>query len=60
MAPDYIYDSRHLCARLRTDGIKAMSRGLSRGKQVKNIVSGRNRRVEFVYSRQQEMKTFLS
>ena len=40
---DLIHDARHLCNRLRTDGIKAMSRGLSGSKQVKKIASGRNR-----------------
>ena len=34
---DLIHDARHLCMRLRTDGIKAMSRGFSGGKQVINF-----------------------
>ena len=34
---DLIHDARHLCMRLRTDGIKAMSRGFSGGKQVTNF-----------------------
>ena len=29
-----IHDTRHLCTRFRTDGIKAMSSGISGGKQV--------------------------
>ena len=40
---DLIHDTRHLCTRLRTDGIEAMSHGFSGGKQVKKIGSGRNR-----------------
>ena len=48
---DLVYDTRHLCMRLRTDGIKAMSRGFlsggggggGGGKQVKKIANGRNR-----------------
>ena len=28
---DLVYDTRHLCMRLRTDGIKAMSRGFLSG-----------------------------
>ena len=31
---DLIHDTRHLCTRSRIDGIKAMSRGISEGKQV--------------------------
>ena len=31
---DLIHDTRHLCTRLRTDGIKVMSRGFSEGKHV--------------------------
>ena len=34
---DLIHDARHLCMRLTTDGIKAMSRGFSGGKQVTNF-----------------------
>ena len=34
---DLIHDARHLCTRLRTDGIKAMSHGFSGGKQVINF-----------------------
>ena len=40
---DLIHNARHLCRRSRTDGIKAMSRGLSGGKQVKKLANGRNR-----------------
>ena len=39
---DLIHDVRHLCTRLRTDGIKAMSRGLS-GKQVINFSNTKTR-----------------
>ena len=31
---DLIHNARHLCTRSRIDGIKAMSRGISGGKQV--------------------------
>ena len=31
---DLIHDTRYLCTRFRMDGIKAMSRGISGGKQV--------------------------
>ena len=31
---DFIHDTRYLCTRSRIDGIKAMSRGISGGKQV--------------------------
>ena len=31
---DLIYDTRHICTRSRNDRIKAMSRGISRGKKV--------------------------
>ena len=40
---DRIHDIRHLCTRLRTDGIKAMSRGFPEGKQVINVSNTRNR-----------------
>ena len=40
---DLIHDTRHLCTRLRTDGIKAMSRGFSGGKQVINFSNARHR-----------------
>ena len=45
---DLIHDTRHLCTRLRHDGIIAMSRGFSGGKEV-----------EFVYSWQQKMNHFF-
>ena len=34
---DLIQDTCHLCTRLRTDGINAISRGFSWGKQVKKM-----------------------
>ena len=34
IAADLFEDTRHLCKRSRIDGIKAMSRGISGGKQV--------------------------
>ena len=40
---DHIHVTRHLCTRLRTDGIKAMSRGFSGGKQVIIFSNTRNR-----------------
>ena len=36
---DLIHDTHHLCTRLRTDGIKVMSRGFSEGKQVIKFAS---------------------
>ena len=56
---DPIHDNRHICTRSRTDGIKAMSLGFSGGKQVKKLPL-EEIAVEFVYSRQEEMKTFSS
>ena len=44
-----IHDTRHLSTRLRTDGIEAMSRGFSGGKQEKRPMQ--EIAVEFVYSR---------
>ena len=39
-------DTRHLCARLRVDGITAMSRGISGGKQnLRNANMSKNGRV---------------
>ena len=58
-AIDLIHDTHHLCTRSRTDGIKAMSRGFSGGRQEKNIAKGRNRSGIYC-SRQQETKTFSS
>ena len=40
---DLIHDTRHLCTRLRTDGIKIMSRGFSGGKQTIKFANARNR-----------------
>ena len=40
---DFFHDTHHLCARLRTNGIKAMSCGFSGGKQVINFSNTRNR-----------------
>ena len=39
-----IHDTRHLRTRFRVDGIQAMSRGISGGKQVKKIANRINRR----------------
>ena len=44
---DLIHDARHLCTRLTTDGIKAMLRGFSGGKQVINFSNTRNQGLEF-------------
>ena len=38
-----IHDTRHLRTRFRVDGIKAMSRGISGGKQVKKFANRNNR-----------------
>ena len=54
-AIDLLHDTRHLCTRLRTDGTKAVSRGFSRGNLPKQEIA-----VEFDYSKQQNMKNFLS
>ena len=40
---DLIHDTRHLCTRSKIDGIKAMSRGISGGKQVIKFVNTSNR-----------------
>ena len=58
-AIDLIHDTRHLCTRSRTDGIKAMSRGFSGSKQEKKKLPTEEIAVDFVYSRQQEMKSFF-
>ena len=42
-AIDLLQDTRHLCTRLRTDGIKAVSRGFLGGKQVIKLANARNR-----------------
>ena len=34
---DLLHDTRHLCMRFRIDGMKAMSRGISEGKQKINL-----------------------
>ena len=47
-APDLICDTCHLCTRLRTGGIKAMSRGFS-GEQTSDKIT-----------RQKKMNNFLS
>ena len=39
---DLIHDTRHLCTRFGIDGIKAMSRNTSRGKQVIKIANTTN------------------
>ena len=44
----HLRSTRHLCTRLMTDGIEAMSRGFSWGKQVIKFVNTRIT-VEFVY-----------
>ena len=40
---DLIHDTRHLCTRSKIDGIKAMSRGISGGKQVIKFANTTNR-----------------
>ena len=40
---DLIHDTRHLCTRFRIDGMKAMSRGISGGKQKIIFANARNR-----------------
>ena len=49
---DIIHDTRNFCTRLRIDEIKAMSRGISRGKQNIKFANGGMREiaVDFVYS----------
>ena len=39
---DLIHDTRHLCMRFRIDGMKAMSRGISEGKQKIKFANARN------------------
>ena len=46
---DLIHDTRHLYTRSKIDGIKAMSRGISGGRQVIKFANTSNA-VEFVYS----------
>ena len=40
---DLIHDTRHLCTRSKIDGMKAMSRGISRSKQVTKFANTSNR-----------------
>ena len=56
-----LHDTRHLCTRLfRTDGIKAMSRGFSGGKQVIKSANTRDRdRVFFVLDKRKWRTFFL-
>ena len=49
LAIDLIYDTRHLCKRLRVDGIKAMSRGFSFGKQVRKFANTENESFSKLY-----------
>ena len=39
---DLMHDTRHFCTRLRTDVVKAKSRGFSAGKQVITFANARN------------------
>ena len=39
---DLLHDTRHLCMRFRIDGMKAMSRGISEGKQKIKFANARN------------------
>ena len=45
-----IHDIGHFCARFRIDGVKAMSRGLSDGKQVIKFANTSNRGRVFLFS----------
>ena len=47
---DLIHDTRHLCMRSRIDGIKAVSFGISGGKQVIKSANTSNRGRVFFYS----------
>ena len=49
LAIDLIHDTRHLCKRLRVDGIKAMSRGFSFGKQVRKFANTENESFSKLY-----------
>ena len=57
---DLIHDAHNLCTRLRTDRIKAMSRGFAGGRHVINFSKKifQEIAVEFVYSLQQKMNNF--
>ena len=54
---DLIHDTHHLCMRLGSDRIKAMSSGFSRGNVIKSA-NRRNRGPEVVNSRQNKMNNF--
>ena len=57
---DFIHDTRHLCTRLRTDGIKAMSRAFSGGQQLKKSADTRNRgQVCLFYTTENEERFIL-
>ena len=56
---DLIHDARHLCKRLRTDGIKSTSCGFSGG-QTSLSLPIQEIAVEFVYSMQQKIYNFSS
>ena len=48
-----IHDIGHFCARFRIDGVKAMSRGLSGGKQVIKFANTSNRGRVFLFSQKE-------
>ena len=53
---DLIHDTRHLCTRSKIDGIKAMSRGISGGKQVIKFTNTSNRgRVCLFYQKRRRL-----
>lgn len=56
---DIIHDTCHLCMHLRTDEIKAISRGFSQANKLKKLPM-QEIKVEFVYPRQQAMTTLSS
>ena len=56
---DLMLDARHLCKRLRTDGIKSTLCGLSGG-QTSLSLPMQEFAVEFVYSMQQKIYNFSS
>lgn len=52
---DLIHDTRHLRTRFRNDGIKAMSRVFSWGKQVREFAKARNRgRIYLFWTKENE------
>ena len=56
---DLIHDTRHLCTRSKIDGIKAMSRGISGGKQVIKFVNTSNRgRVCLLYQTRRRFQCY--